>query len=148
MRKKRRLAEGCEISKTARTSFRENSLPRDNWMARSTDCIGAPNVLASSRAPAQADIETRDVNSTNNVLIGTPSGFPVTSQFACRMRRPLVRPPSASAQLVDYPTMGSGFCYPRYRYEIKATCHGSSRNIPAGRAVSAPTPEADNPEFM
>ena len=45
-------------------------------MARSTDSIGAPNVLASSRAPAQADIEIIDVNSTNNVLIGNPLGFP------------------------------------------------------------------------
>src|SRR5215211_3223496 len=53
-------------------------------MARSTDPIGAPNVLASSRAPAQADIEIIDVNSTNNVLIGNPLGFrKVTSQFAC-----------------------------------------------------------------
>src|ERR1700733_11892363 len=57
-------------------------------MARSTDCIGAPNVLASSRAPAQADIEIIDVISTNNVLIGNPWGFrEVMSQFACRMRR-------------------------------------------------------------
>src|SRR4051812_593152 len=56
-------------------SFRENSLPRDSWMARSTDPIGAPNVLASSRAPAQADIEMIDVNITNNVLIGNPLGF-------------------------------------------------------------------------
>src|SRR6478672_8162984 len=45
-------------------------------MARSTDSIGAPNVLASSRAPAQADIEIIDVNSTNNVLIGTPLWLP------------------------------------------------------------------------
>src|ERR1700722_11978672 len=45
-------------------------------MARSTDSIGAPNVLASSRAPAQAGIETIDVNRTNNVLIGNPFGFP------------------------------------------------------------------------
>src|SRR5947207_8991293 len=45
-------------------------------MARSTDSIGAPNVLASSRAPAQAGIEIIDVNSTDNVLIGKPFGFP------------------------------------------------------------------------
>jgi hypothetical protein len=45
-------------------------------MARSTDSIGAPNVLASSRAPAQADIEIIEVNSTNNVRIGKPLGCP------------------------------------------------------------------------
>ena len=38
--------------------------------------IGAPNVLASSRAPAQAGIEIIDVTRTNNVLIGNPFGFP------------------------------------------------------------------------
>ena len=44
-------------------------------MARSTDSIGAPKVLASSRAPAQADIEIIEVTSTNNVRIGNPLGF-------------------------------------------------------------------------
>jgi hypothetical protein len=44
-------------------------------MARSTDSIGAPNVLASSRAPAQAGIETIDESNTNIVLIGNPLGF-------------------------------------------------------------------------
>src|SRR6478736_117253 len=59
----------------------ENVLSRKLFASRQLngslhDSIGAPNFLASSRAPAQAGIEIIDVNSTNNVLIGNPFGLP------------------------------------------------------------------------